>query len=198
MSDEPDQRPEGALIAEALARHVPKISQRAAARRAEISETRWRQIVQGYQQLANGVRAPVSAPAETLARMAAAVDVTADDLRRVGRDDAALILEAKQTVPSRAPDRHGHRLPPRPDEITVESEESLRYLLARLEMQEERVAASAKQLDESRDILAQMQAMVANAETAYRNELARLAEMQHLFGEFQRRHLERRSKQGDD
>lgn len=43
---------------------------------ANMSEGRWRQITKGYQQMSGGVRAPVNAPAETLARMAHAVKLT--------------------------------------------------------------------------------------------------------------------------
>ncbi|WP_313276990.1 hypothetical protein [Timonella senegalensis] len=53
---------------------------RHAAELANISEGRWRQIAKGYQQMAGGVRAPVNAPSETLARMAEAVKFTRESL----------------------------------------------------------------------------------------------------------------------
>jgi hypothetical protein len=43
---------------------------------------------------------PVTAPAETLARMARTVSVTAEDLRNAGRSDAAEELERMATAPA--------------------------------------------------------------------------------------------------
>jgi len=71
-----------------------KLSAREAARRAGISEGRWRQIASGYQVVSAGVYAPVRGPAGTLARMAAVVGVTPAQLRRAGRTDAARALAA--------------------------------------------------------------------------------------------------------
>ncbi|CAL9433628.1 hypothetical protein SUDANB21_02101 [Streptomyces sp. enrichment culture] len=79
--------PEARLIREALRR--ARLSAREAARRAGISETRWRQIANGYQDVGRGVRVPTTGPAETLARMAQVAGVTADQLREAGRADAA-------------------------------------------------------------------------------------------------------------
>lgn len=55
------------------ARLAKGVSVRRAAKVAGLSEGRWRQIAKGYQQVTKGVRAPVSAPVDTLARMALAV-----------------------------------------------------------------------------------------------------------------------------
>jgi transcriptional regulator with XRE-family HTH domain len=71
-----------------------KLSAREAARRAGISEGRWRQIASGYQVVSAGVYAPVRGPAQTLARMAAVVGVTPAQLSRAGRPDAAKALAA--------------------------------------------------------------------------------------------------------
>jgi hypothetical protein len=71
-----------------------KLSAREAARRAGISEGRWRQIASGYQVVSAGVYAPVHGPAVTLARMAAVVGVTPAQLRKAGRPDAARALAA--------------------------------------------------------------------------------------------------------
>lgn len=71
----------------------PSLSIRAAAKEAEISEGRWRQIEKGYQQVTKSVRAPVRAPAQTLARMAQAVSASPDQLRGANRPDAAVELE---------------------------------------------------------------------------------------------------------
>lgn len=54
-----------------------RISVRSAARKAGISESRWRQIAKGYVQVTKDVRAPVNAPVDTLAKMAAALEMTA-------------------------------------------------------------------------------------------------------------------------
>jgi hypothetical protein len=90
--DKPDQSPEGALIERALSVFVPKLTAREAARRAGLSEGRWRQIVSGYQSAGRGSYHAVVAPAATLARMARVVGVTAEQLDSVGRSDAAAYL----------------------------------------------------------------------------------------------------------
>ncbi|WP_158013164.1 helix-turn-helix transcriptional regulator [Streptomyces sp. Root369] len=90
---------EAALIKEALRR--VRLSGREAARRAGLSETRWRQIVNGYQDV-GGVRIPVAAPDETLARMAQVVNVSADQLRQVGRSIAAELLDELAAPPTAA------------------------------------------------------------------------------------------------
>lgn len=48
-------------------------SVRSAAKKAGISEGRWRQIAKGYQQATKEVRVPVNAPVETLVKMALAL-----------------------------------------------------------------------------------------------------------------------------
>jgi transcriptional regulator with XRE-family HTH domain len=90
MAERPDPPPWGALIAAALARQG--LSAREAARRAGISEGRWRQITGGYQVVSPGVYAPVRGPAATLAKMAVVAGVSAAELRAAGRDDAARLL----------------------------------------------------------------------------------------------------------
>ncbi|MFF4179631.1 helix-turn-helix domain-containing protein [Streptomyces sp. NPDC001750] len=82
----PTPPPEAVLIKEALKK--ARISGREAARRSDVSNTRWRQIISGYQTV-SGSHVPVRAPAETVARMAQATGVTADQLRSAGRPDAA-------------------------------------------------------------------------------------------------------------
>jgi hypothetical protein len=90
MSERPAPPPWGVLLTTALAK--AKLSAREAARRAGISEGRWRQIASGYQVVSAGVYAPVHGPAGTLARMAAVVGVTPGQLRKAGRTDAAKVL----------------------------------------------------------------------------------------------------------
>src|SRR5699024_2349066 len=85
--------PEAVLIEQARTDVRPRLSVRAAAKRADISESRWRQIAKGVQAVTADTSVPVVAPADTLARMALAVGVTTAQLREVGRADAAAELE---------------------------------------------------------------------------------------------------------
>lgn len=87
MAERPSPPPWGTLLTKALA--SAKLSAREAARRAGISEGRWRQIAGGYQVVSPGVYAPVHGPAQTLARMAAVAGVTPAQLVQAGRADAA-------------------------------------------------------------------------------------------------------------
>jgi hypothetical protein len=93
MTERPEPPPWGALITAALVRNG--LSARAAARRAGLSEGRWRQITGGYQVVSPGVYAEVRGPAGTVARMAAVAGVTPAQLRAAGRDDAASILAGR-------------------------------------------------------------------------------------------------------
>ncbi|MFT4126253.1 MAG: hypothetical protein QM662_08490 [Gordonia sp. (in: high G+C Gram-positive bacteria)] len=88
------QPSEAELIERLRTQARPKLPVREAARRASISEGRWRQVIKGYRQETKDVRVPVRAPADTLARMARVVGATPQQLREVGRDDAAAELEA--------------------------------------------------------------------------------------------------------
>jgi hypothetical protein len=125
MAERPDPPPWGALITTALSRG--QVSAREAARRAGISEGRWRQISSGYQVVSPGVYAPVRGPAGTLARMAAVAGVTSAELRTAGREDAALLLDARTADKS-------------PDDQLLErirsmSSEQARELLAQIAVQ---------------------------------------------------------------
>lgn len=88
--------PPEALLLEEARKRIPKKRNAVAkvAKRAGISEGRWRQIAKGYQQATKETRVAVRAPADTLARMAHAVNVTADQLDEAGRSDAADIVRA--------------------------------------------------------------------------------------------------------
>ena len=104
MTTKPDPQPEGKLITEARKR--ARLSGREAARRAGISEGRWRQIVNGYMVVTKGVYSPVvGAPAETIARMAQSVDVTPEQLESAGRADAAEELRKLNAGARAAADR---------------------------------------------------------------------------------------------
>jgi transcriptional regulator with XRE-family HTH domain len=89
MTERPPAPPEGALIK--AARAVSGFSQREAARRAGISESRWRQIVAGFQSV-GGKKVAFRSPDETVARMASVVGVTPEQLEAVGRAEAAAAL----------------------------------------------------------------------------------------------------------
>jgi hypothetical protein len=95
----PEPPPEAVLIKEALRR--ARLSGREAARRAGLSETRWRQIVNGYQDV-GGVRIAVNAPDETLVRMAQVVNLTSDQLRQANRGPAAELLDELAGPPTPA------------------------------------------------------------------------------------------------
>ncbi len=92
MPNRPAAPPWGALITAAL--RESGLSAREAARRAGLSEGRWRQITGGYQVVSAGVYAPVRGPATTLARMAAVAGLSPAQLERAGRADAAAVLAA--------------------------------------------------------------------------------------------------------
>ncbi|MGF0163142.1 hypothetical protein ACQRET_03735 [Streptomyces koyangensis] len=99
MQTRPEPPPEAALIRAATKRN--RISGRKAASLAGISDARWRQIVTGYQSV-GGTYVPVKAPADTLARMAQATGVTADELTTAGREDAAAELRELSAAPPAA------------------------------------------------------------------------------------------------
>ena len=91
MEQRPDPPPEGRLIAAAASRM--NLSIREAARRAGLSYGRWRQVTQGYQNVSPGSFAPVHAPAKTVAKMAAVVGITPEQMETEGqRPDAAEIM----------------------------------------------------------------------------------------------------------
>lgn len=94
----PPQRPEGEVLQSALAADGRSIRQIAVL--AGMSEARWRQIVKGSMSV-NGHLTEVVAPPMTLARMAHALNVTPKQLKAVGREDAATILEHLHKEPRR-------------------------------------------------------------------------------------------------
>jgi transcriptional regulator with XRE-family HTH domain len=72
----------------------PPMSRRQAAAKAGISASQWSDIERGHKQAGSGVTVPVQATAETLARMARVVGITADELAAAGREDATRVLDA--------------------------------------------------------------------------------------------------------
>ena len=79
--------PEALLIA-AMRQRAPRISMSEAARRSGISLTRWRQIENGFRP-ERGTRYRETGPAQTIARMAAVVGISPEQLTEAGRPDAA-------------------------------------------------------------------------------------------------------------
>lgn len=84
------QRPEGRLIADAM--KDAGLSARKAADGTGITDTRLRHIINGYQPVGRGQTIEVVAPAETLARIAHRLGITAEHLRDAGRPDAAELV----------------------------------------------------------------------------------------------------------
>ncbi|WP_131724585.1 helix-turn-helix transcriptional regulator [Mycobacteroides abscessus] len=92
--EKPEAPPEAVLIKKLRLGIKPRLSIRSAAKLAEVSEGRWRQIEKGYQQLGQDTQVEAQARPETLARMAKIVGATPESLTAAGRDDAAEILRA--------------------------------------------------------------------------------------------------------
>lgn len=89
------QRPEGALIEQALA--TARRSRRDLAEAVDLSEGRIRQIVNGYKSEA-GMVLPVIAPADTLFRVADELGITEEEMSRAGRDDVADLLHRRPSL----------------------------------------------------------------------------------------------------
>jgi transcriptional regulator with XRE-family HTH domain len=101
--------PREALLLDA-ARRRASLSIREAAKRAGMSDARWRQIATGYQRV-GGQEIPVRAPADTLARMAQVLGLTPEELERVGRDDAAEVLAEISPIAQSSENAHGYSPP---------------------------------------------------------------------------------------
>jgi hypothetical protein len=81
--------PEADLIRLRREAALPPMSRRQAAARAGISPSQWSDVERGRKRAGPGIVIPVLATAETLAKMAAAIGVCADELAAAGREDAA-------------------------------------------------------------------------------------------------------------
>ena len=88
-STETRQPPEGSLIRRRREAAVPPLSRRQAAAHAGISPSQWSDVERGSKRAGPGIVIPVQATPETLAKMAAAVGATAEELSAAGRPDAA-------------------------------------------------------------------------------------------------------------
>lgn len=82
---------------DSLVKRTPGVTQRKAAARAGITESRWRQIVRGQEHKA-GQRLPVGGPSGTVAMMARGLGITAEQLREVDHPLAAIALEELDRV----------------------------------------------------------------------------------------------------
>lgn len=79
------------------------MSIRAAAKRAELSESRWRQVEAGVQKMAGGIQVPVHPRAETIAAMCRAIGAdVARGLELAGHDpaDYGWLLETSASTSS--------------------------------------------------------------------------------------------------
>ncbi len=94
MSVHPETPPEADLIRHRREAAIPGTSRRQAAAKAGISASQWSDVERGHKKAGSGVVVPVLATADTLARMARVVGVSADDLAAAGRPDAAGQLRA--------------------------------------------------------------------------------------------------------
>jgi hypothetical protein len=94
--------PKAAQLIEQLRTHK-HLSVAEAARRAQLSEARWRQIAKGVQQINADLAVPVIGPASTLARMALVVGATPEQMAGAGRPDAAEMMAVIAAQPDNAP-----------------------------------------------------------------------------------------------
>jgi uncharacterized OsmC-like protein len=139
--------PLGALLEEARI-NVLRISASEAARRAQMSESRWRQVVTGVQRKAGG-SVPVNPTDRTVVAMACATGVDpAEALKAAGRSGisqesiAAIVDEIRQPAP-------GARLDGLADELErirnlrgVSPEDKIRMVKVLVDLHEERAASA--------------------------------------------------------
>lgn len=85
-------KPSAAVAAIDRMRQDEGLSIRQAARRAGISDGRWRQLAKGYSAAGGGMKIPANPTAETLAAMARAVGMPPEQLREFGEPEAARVL----------------------------------------------------------------------------------------------------------
>jgi transcriptional regulator with XRE-family HTH domain len=89
MNVQPGPPAEAELIQQRREESAPPLSRRQAAAKAGISPSQWGDVERGHKRAGSGVIVPVQATAETLARMARTVGVSAEELAVAGREDAA-------------------------------------------------------------------------------------------------------------
>jgi hypothetical protein len=142
--------PLGELL-EAARTEVLQISVREAARRARMSEGRWRQIVLGMQAKGGGA-IPVKAPPRTVVAMSLAVGVDpAQALRAAGAEAsdvsvAAMVAEVHQPRAAAAPRPDTRKLVDEIERIRdmrgIPPEDKIRMVNAIVDLYEERAAAA--------------------------------------------------------
>lgn len=86
--EKPEQRPEGKLVAERI-KSDSNLSIRKVAKEIGLSEARIRQIINGYTSAGRQQYIEVFAPTDTLASIALAVGIDADDMELAGRRDVS-------------------------------------------------------------------------------------------------------------
>jgi transcriptional regulator with XRE-family HTH domain len=89
IGQQPSRPPEALLMRRRREALSPPMSRRQAAAKAGISPSQWSDVERGIKKAGTGVTVPVQATARTLAKMAQAIGVTADELAAAGREDAA-------------------------------------------------------------------------------------------------------------
>lgn len=107
------------------------MSKREAARAAELSEGRWRQLVVGYQ-LNKGAKIAATAPDATVARMALAVGMKPADAERLGEPAISRLLREHLDTTMAASAPPSSVMPMRGDLSTVPDEDLLQELARRL------------------------------------------------------------------
>lgn len=93
MTEGETQKPEGKLLHEAMQREG--LSFRAIAAQIGMSDARVRNIINGYQAVGRGQRIDITGPEDTVAKIAAVVQVTPEQLEAAGRHDAARALRRR-------------------------------------------------------------------------------------------------------
>lgn len=93
----PEQSDLGKFLTAALKRR--NLSQRAIAKKAQLSEGRLRQILSGYASVGGGQYAVVSAPPSTVARIAAALRVSPSELKKFDPEAAEELVQLTEPPP---------------------------------------------------------------------------------------------------
>lgn len=133
-------------------RKAEGVSVRSAAKKASLSEGRWRQIAKGYQQATKEVRIPVNAPTETLVRMALALHMTPYNFS--GLDSSPEVDAFRDALQAAIPKLEGSPMfggSYEDPEYLGNIEEWVSQLQTRIEMLEDRLAAVEPDSDEDPD-----------------------------------------------
>lgn len=116
--EEPEyQLPEGRLLERKLAQS--RRSARDLAAEVELSDSRIRHIIKGYQPVGGGQKVRVTGPADTLARIGQALGVTPDEFDQAGRSDAAHALADRLELDHIARSSPGNFYAADPDNLQI-------------------------------------------------------------------------------